>query len=185
MKKSRSAHGVTPDEENTEPPGGQYSTGSNLCVEVCRVHRRSSGNLQLPPLSWRQAEKERDRGRPVTPEEDPLTRSRPTSLPITSLPRIDITQADPDRQTRYGMEKGGDMQHRSLGSGLKHKTASEYRSRDLPLRHTLRPMRKTLIKLPDFKKSCSFNNAAAVVESCQWVISNMSFDLDLRCETQV
>ncbi|KAM4557629.1 3',5'-cyclic-AMP phosphodiesterase 4B-like isoform 1-T1 [Fundulus diaphanus] len=93
MKKSRSAHGVTPGEENTEPPGGQYSPGSTLGVEAFKVHRRYSGNLQLPPLSWRQAEKERDRGRPLTPEEDPMTRTRPTSLP---LPRIDITQADPD-----------------------------------------------------------------------------------------
>ncbi|KAK5616163.1 hypothetical protein CRENBAI_016638, partial [Crenichthys baileyi] len=160
MKKSRSAHGVTPGEENgllnrcsqiarsrgirgpglrsrvcsddfsgavgvnlenTEPPGGQYFTGSNLCVEVCRVHRRSSGNLQLPPLSWRQAEKERDRGRPVTPEEDPLTRTRPTSLPIASLPRIDITQADPDS---FEVENGPSLccspsdPQASPGSGL-------------------------------------------------------------------
>uniref|UniRef100_A0A8C5HSN4 Phosphodiesterase n=1 Tax=Gouania willdenowi TaxID=441366 RepID=A0A8C5HSN4_GOUWI len=63
---------------------------------MCKVHRRFSGNLQLPPLSWRQAEKERERGRPLTPEDDPVTPSRPTSLPIASLPRIDITKADPD-----------------------------------------------------------------------------------------
>ncbi|XP_069575573.1 3',5'-cyclic-AMP phosphodiesterase 4B-like [Brachyistius frenatus] len=97
MKKSRSAQGVTPDDENKELPVGHISTGCTLGVEVCRVHRRFSGNLQLPPLSWRQAETERDRGRPLTPEEDPVTRSRPTSLPIASLPRIDITQADPVR----------------------------------------------------------------------------------------
>ena len=84
-------------QENKDPPVGQFSTGSTLGVEVCKVHRRFSGNLQLPPLSWRQAEKERDRGRPLTPEEDPVTRTRPTSLPISSLPRIDITEADPDR----------------------------------------------------------------------------------------
>ncbi|XP_063318799.1 3',5'-cyclic-AMP phosphodiesterase 4B-like isoform X1 [Pelmatolapia mariae] len=96
MKKSRSAHGVTPGDENKEPPVGQFSAGNTLGVEVCKVHRRFSGNLQLPPLSWRQAEKERERGRPLTPEEDPVTHSRPTSLPIASLPRIDITQADPD-----------------------------------------------------------------------------------------
>lgn len=76
---------------------GQFSTGSTLGVEVCRVHRRFSGNLQLPPLSWRQAEKDRDRGWSLSPEEDPVTQIRPTSLPIASLPRIDITQADPDR----------------------------------------------------------------------------------------
>lgn len=73
------------------------STGNTLGLEVCKVHRRFSGNLQLPPLSWRQAEKERDRGSALTPEEDAVTRTRPTSLPIVSLPRIDITQADPDR----------------------------------------------------------------------------------------
>nr|XP_020474035.1 cAMP-specific 3',5'-cyclic phosphodiesterase 4B-like [Monopterus albus] len=96
MKKSRSAQGVTRGDDNKEPAVGQFSSGNTLGVEVCKVHRRFSGNLQLPPLSWRQAEKERDRGRPLTPEEDPVTRTRPTSLPITSLPRIDITQADPD-----------------------------------------------------------------------------------------
>ncbi|XP_049453555.1 cAMP-specific 3',5'-cyclic phosphodiesterase 4B-like isoform X1 [Epinephelus fuscoguttatus] len=96
MKKSRSAQGVTPGDENKEPPAAQFPAGSTLGVEVCKVHRRFSGNLQLPPLSWRQAEKERDRGRSLTPEEDPVTRTRPTSLPIVSLPRIDITQADPD-----------------------------------------------------------------------------------------
>lgn len=84
-------------QESKEPLGGQFSASNTLGVEVCRVHRRFSGNLQLPPLSWRQAEKERDRARPLTPEEDPVTRIRPTSLPIASLPRIDITQADPDR----------------------------------------------------------------------------------------
>ncbi|XP_059200416.1 cAMP-specific 3',5'-cyclic phosphodiesterase 4B-like [Centropristis striata] len=96
MKKSRSAQGVTPGDENKEPPVGQYTTGSTLGVEVCKVHRRFSGNLQLPPLSWRQAENERDRGRSPTPDEDPVTRMRPTSLPFACLPRIDITQADPD-----------------------------------------------------------------------------------------
>lgn len=84
-------------QENLDLSVGQFSASNTLGVEVCKVHRRFSGNLQLPPLSWRQAEKERDRGRPLTPEEDPMTRTRPTSLPIASLPRIDITQADPDR----------------------------------------------------------------------------------------
>uniref|UniRef100_A0A8C7ZCN9 Phosphodiesterase n=1 Tax=Oryzias sinensis TaxID=183150 RepID=A0A8C7ZCN9_9TELE len=84
------------NQENTDLSVGQFSASNTLGVEVCKVHRRFSGNLQLPPLSWRQAEKDRDRGRPLTPEEDPVTRTRPTSLPIASLPRIDITQADPD-----------------------------------------------------------------------------------------
>uniref|UniRef100_A0A8C5HR70 Phosphodiesterase n=1 Tax=Gouania willdenowi TaxID=441366 RepID=A0A8C5HR70_GOUWI len=79
-----------------DPPLGQLSTANTLGVDMCKVHRRFSGNLQLPPLSWRQAEKERERGRPLTPEDDPVTPSRPTSLPIASLPRIDITKADPD-----------------------------------------------------------------------------------------
>ncbi|XP_036939505.1 cAMP-specific 3',5'-cyclic phosphodiesterase 4B-like isoform X2 [Acanthopagrus latus] len=121
MKKSSSAQGVTPCDENKEPPVGQFSAGNTLGVELCKVHRRFSGNLQLPPLSWRQAEKERDRGRSLTPEEDPVTRSRPTSLPIVSLPRIDITQADPDS---FEVENGpslccspSDMQA-SPGSGL-------------------------------------------------------------------
>ncbi|XP_020795243.2 cAMP-specific 3',5'-cyclic phosphodiesterase 4B-like isoform X1 [Boleophthalmus pectinirostris] len=97
MRKSRSAHGVTPGEESKEPSPGPVPSGSSLGVDLLyKVHRRFSGNLQLPPLSWRQAEKERDRARPVTPDEDPVTRSRPTSLPIASLPRIDITQADSD-----------------------------------------------------------------------------------------
>uniref|UniRef100_A0AAX7SJR5 Phosphodiesterase n=1 Tax=Astatotilapia calliptera TaxID=8154 RepID=A0AAX7SJR5_ASTCA len=93
----KAKHSLSPFcQENKEPPVGQFSAGNTLGVEVFKVHRRFSGNLQLPPLSWRQAEKERERGRPLTPEEDPVTHSRPTSLPIASLPRIDITQADPD-----------------------------------------------------------------------------------------
>ncbi|XP_053185373.1 cAMP-specific 3',5'-cyclic phosphodiesterase 4B-like isoform X2 [Scomber japonicus] len=120
MKKSRSAQGVTPGDESKEPPMGQ-STGNTLGVEVCKVHRRFSGNLQLPPLSWRQAEKERDRGSALTPEEDIVTRTRPTSLPIVSLPRIDITQADPDS---FEVENGPSLccspsdPQASPGSGL-------------------------------------------------------------------
>ncbi|XP_070701938.1 3',5'-cyclic-AMP phosphodiesterase 4B-like [Pempheris klunzingeri] len=121
MKKSSSAQGATPSDENKDPPVGQFSTGSSLGVEVCKVHRRFSGNLQLPPLSWRQAEMERDRGRSLTPEEDPVTRTRPTSLPIVSLPRIDITQADPDS---FEVENGPSLccspsdPQASPGSGL-------------------------------------------------------------------
>ncbi|XP_061588930.1 cAMP-specific 3',5'-cyclic phosphodiesterase 4B-like isoform X2 [Cololabis saira] len=96
MKKSKSAQGVTPGNEDAEPAAWQSSTGNTLGVETCRVQRRFSGNLQLPPLSWRLAESERDRGRPATPEDDPGTQTRPTSLAIGSLPRIDITQADAD-----------------------------------------------------------------------------------------
>lgn len=84
-------------QETVDPLSGQFPTGCTLGVELRKVQRRFSGNLLLPPLSWRQAEKERDRGRPLTPEEDPVTPNRPTSLPIVSLPRIDITQADSGR----------------------------------------------------------------------------------------
>ncbi|KAM9350038.1 3',5'-cyclic-AMP phosphodiesterase 4B-like [Symphorus nematophorus] len=121
MKKSSSAQGVTPGDENKELPVGQFSTGSTLGVELCKVHRRFSGNLQLPPLSWRQAEKDRDRGRSLTPEEDPVTRTRPTSLPIVSLPRIDITHADPES---FEVENGPSLccspsdPQASPGSGL-------------------------------------------------------------------
>lgn len=84
-------------QENKEPSPGHFSTGSTLGVELCKIHRRLSGNLQLPPLSWRQAERDRDRVMSLTTEEDPVTCTRPTSLDIVSLPRIDITKADPDR----------------------------------------------------------------------------------------
>ncbi|KAJ3595094.1 hypothetical protein NHX12_004399 [Muraenolepis orangiensis] len=98
------------------PPGGQEHKEAPVChhlllassqtlgAELRRVHRRFSGNLQLPPLSWRLAErdKEREWGRPQTPEEIPREGEeswvvgRPTSLPIAPPPRIDITAADPD-----------------------------------------------------------------------------------------
>ncbi|KAM3603700.1 uncharacterized protein V6R79_000920 [Siganus canaliculatus] len=121
MKKSSSAQGVAPGDVNKDPLLGYVSTGSTLGVELCKVHRRFSGNLQLPPLSWRQAEKERDKGRSLTPDEDPVTRTRPTSLPIVSLPRIDITQADPDS---FEVENGPSLccspsdPQASPGSGL-------------------------------------------------------------------
>lgn len=85
---------LVPHQDSKE---ASLSSGSTLGIELCIVHRRFSGNLQLPPLSWRQAEKERDRVRPPTPDEDPVGHARPTSLPIVTLPRIDITNADPDR----------------------------------------------------------------------------------------
>eukprot|EP00066_Takifugu_rubripes_P026018 XP_011615284.1 PREDICTED: cAMP-specific 3',5'-cyclic phosphodiesterase 4B-like [Takifugu rubripes] len=93
MKRSSSAQTVTPADENKE---ASLCSGSTLGAELCIVHRRFSGNLQLPPLSWRQAEKERDRVRSLTPEDDLVGHTRPTSLPIVTLPRIDITKADPD-----------------------------------------------------------------------------------------
>uniref|UniRef100_A0A4W5JWA6 Phosphodiesterase n=1 Tax=Hucho hucho TaxID=62062 RepID=A0A4W5JWA6_9TELE len=59
-------------------------------VDLRRGRRRHSGTLMLPPLSWRQAE--RDLGR--TPEEYAM--ARPTSLPFQPPPRIDITHVDPN-----------------------------------------------------------------------------------------
>ncbi|XP_049603228.1 3',5'-cyclic-AMP phosphodiesterase 4B isoform X1 [Syngnathus scovelli] len=122
MKKSCSVQGVTSGDEKTHPPGWQSPSGSTLGVEACKVHRRFSGNLQLPPLSWRQADKERERRRSLTPEEDPVTPARPTSLALASLPRIDITKADPDSSEG---ENGGPSSCRSPsepqaspGSGL-------------------------------------------------------------------
>uniref|UniRef100_A0A3B4AT72 Uncharacterized protein n=1 Tax=Periophthalmus magnuspinnatus TaxID=409849 RepID=A0A3B4AT72_9GOBI len=54
-----------------------------LGVDLRRGRRRFSGNLQLPPLSWRQGERSR------TPDDEVMT--RPTSLPFGAPPRIDIT----------------------------------------------------------------------------------------------
>ena len=95
---------LLPPQESKEAAGGQHlllASSQTLGAELRRVHRRFSGNLQLPPLSWRQAERDRERewGRPQTPEEEEgggRAAGRPTSLPIPP-PRIDITAADPDR----------------------------------------------------------------------------------------
>lgn len=60
-----------------------HPPGSTLGVDLRRGHRRHSGTLQLPPLSWRQAERAR------SPDEDPV--SRPSSLVFPTPPRINIT----------------------------------------------------------------------------------------------
>lgn len=61
-----------------------YSSSSNtLGIDLWRGRRCCSGNLQLPPLSQRQSERAR------TPEGDGI--SRPTTLPLTTLPSIAIT----------------------------------------------------------------------------------------------
>uniref|UniRef100_A0A673C963 Uncharacterized protein n=1 Tax=Sphaeramia orbicularis TaxID=375764 RepID=A0A673C963_9TELE len=64
------------------------SPSCTLGVDLRRGRRRFSGNLQLPPLSWRQGERSR------TPDEEVMT--RPTSLPFGAPPRIDITPVDPE-----------------------------------------------------------------------------------------
>uniref|UniRef100_A0A8C9WNB0 Phosphodiesterase n=1 Tax=Scleropages formosus TaxID=113540 RepID=A0A8C9WNB0_SCLFO len=64
------------------------SPACTLGVDLRRGYRRYSGNLQLPPLSWRQAERSR------SPDDDLM--SRPTTLPIVNPPRIDITPVEPE-----------------------------------------------------------------------------------------
>uniref|UniRef100_A0A5F8GLA0 Uncharacterized protein n=1 Tax=Monodelphis domestica TaxID=13616 RepID=A0A5F8GLA0_MONDO len=61
-----------------------YSSSSNtLGIDLWRGRRCCSGNLQLPPLSQRQSERAR------TPDGDSI--SRPTTLPLLTLPSIAIT----------------------------------------------------------------------------------------------
>ncbi|KAM6948700.1 3',5'-cyclic-AMP phosphodiesterase 4B-like [Aplochiton taeniatus] len=80
------------DESKEAVGGGPPSMGHTLGVDLWRGRRRLSGNLQLPPLSWRLAERDRS----PTPDLSDSSMVRPTSLPIVPLPRIDITHADPD-----------------------------------------------------------------------------------------
>uniref|UniRef100_A0A9J8CAK4 Phosphodiesterase n=1 Tax=Cyprinus carpio carpio TaxID=630221 RepID=A0A9J8CAK4_CYPCA len=62
------------------------SSGCTLGVDLRRGRRRFSGNLQLPPLSWRQTERSR------SPDDEIM--ARPTTLPFITPPRIDITPVD-------------------------------------------------------------------------------------------
>lgn len=80
-------------QDSKEPPDcclseSFTSPSCTLGVDLRRGRRRFSGNLQLPPLSWRQGERAR------TPDDEIMT--RPTSLPFGAPPRIDITPVDPD-----------------------------------------------------------------------------------------
>ncbi|KAI3368190.1 hypothetical protein L3Q82_007913 [Scortum barcoo] len=80
-------------EDSKEPPDfclseSFTSPSCTLGVDLRRGRRRFSGNLQLPPLSWRQGERSR------TPDEEIM--ARPTSLPFGAPPRIDITPVDPE-----------------------------------------------------------------------------------------
>ncbi|XP_052336047.1 cAMP-specific 3',5'-cyclic phosphodiesterase 4B-like isoform X1 [Oncorhynchus keta] len=89
MRKSRSVLTVSPNDDNKKPTDCVFSDYScSLGVDLRRGCRRFSGNLQLPPLSWRQAE------RSGTPDNDWVV--RPTSLPFCIPPRIDITPVDPE-----------------------------------------------------------------------------------------
>ncbi|KAF7202663.1 5'-cyclic phosphodiesterase 4B-like [Nothobranchius furzeri] len=94
MRKSRSVLTVSPNNDSKEPPDcciseSFTSPSCTLGVDLRRGRRRFSGNLQLPPLSWRQGERSR------TPDIESM--ARPTSLPFGAPPRIDITPVDPDR----------------------------------------------------------------------------------------
>ncbi|KAJ7332625.1 hypothetical protein JRQ81_014805, partial [Phrynocephalus forsythii] len=61
-----------------------YSASSNtLGIDLWRGRRCCSGNLLLPPLSQRQSESAR------TPDRENI--SRPTTLPLLTLPSIAIT----------------------------------------------------------------------------------------------
>ncbi|GCC29893.1 hypothetical protein chiPu_0008336 [Chiloscyllium punctatum] len=64
------------------------SSGTIIGVDLRRGRRRFSGNLQLPPLAWRQGERAR------TPERDSMP--RPTTLPLRAPPTIAITPVDQD-----------------------------------------------------------------------------------------
>uniref|UniRef100_A0A4W4FBB3 Phosphodiesterase n=1 Tax=Electrophorus electricus TaxID=8005 RepID=A0A4W4FBB3_ELEEL len=81
--------------------------GATLGADLHRRCRRHSGTLVLPPLSWRQAERAR------SPEEDLM--SRPTSLTITTTPRIDIT---PVLEVENGLSTDGSPLQPSPSSGL-------------------------------------------------------------------
>ncbi|XP_074077344.1 3',5'-cyclic-AMP phosphodiesterase 4B isoform X1 [Macrotis lagotis] len=73
-----------------------YSSSSNtLGIDLWRGRRCCSGNLQLPPLSQRQSERAR------TPDGDSI--SRPTTLPLLTLPSIAITTVS---QESFDVENG-------------------------------------------------------------------------------
>ncbi|KAM6962593.1 leptin receptor [Aplochiton taeniatus] len=89
----QTAHSPMRMEDLKEPPDCCLSESftsptCTLGVDLRRGRRRFSGNLQLPPLSWRQAERSR------TPDDDLV--ARPTTLPFGAPPRIDITPVDPE-----------------------------------------------------------------------------------------
>uniref|UniRef100_H3B724 Uncharacterized protein n=1 Tax=Latimeria chalumnae TaxID=7897 RepID=H3B724_LATCH len=87
MKKSTSVLAMIADDNDKDPSdcgfSNSYTSTNTLGIDLWRGRRRYSGNLQLPPLSWRQAE------RAKTPERE--SPSRPTTLPFHAAPRIAIT----------------------------------------------------------------------------------------------
>uniref|UniRef100_A0A6I8PBZ0 Phosphodiesterase n=1 Tax=Ornithorhynchus anatinus TaxID=9258 RepID=A0A6I8PBZ0_ORNAN len=88
MKKSRSVMTVTADDAREDVDCGlskSYSSSSHtLGIDLWRGRRCCSGNLQLPPLAQRQTDTAK------TPDGD---LSRPTTLPLLTLPSIAITSA--------------------------------------------------------------------------------------------
>ncbi|XP_072430174.1 3',5'-cyclic-AMP phosphodiesterase 4B isoform X1 [Chiloscyllium punctatum] len=93
MKKSRSVLAVTTEDSGKDSPEyglskSYTSSGTIIGVDLRRGRRRFSGNLQLPPLAWRQGERAR------TPERDSMP--RPTTLPLRAPPTIAITPVDQD-----------------------------------------------------------------------------------------
>uniref|UniRef100_A0A7N4UX82 Uncharacterized protein n=1 Tax=Sarcophilus harrisii TaxID=9305 RepID=A0A7N4UX82_SARHA len=98
MKKSRSVMTVTADENVKDylecGLSKSYSSSSNtLGIDLWRGRRCCSGNLQLPPLSQRQSERAR------TPDGDSI--SRPTTLPLLTLPSIAITTVSQESPSGY------------------------------------------------------------------------------------
>uniref|UniRef100_A0A8C1KSG8 Phosphodiesterase n=1 Tax=Cyprinus carpio TaxID=7962 RepID=A0A8C1KSG8_CYPCA len=91
MTKSKEVSACHGFSDSKEPPDCRLSesftsSGCTLGVDLRRGRRRFSGNLQLPPLSWRQTERSR------SPDDEIM--ARPTTLPFITPPRIDITPVD-------------------------------------------------------------------------------------------
>lgn len=74
-----------------EYPEAEAEEGAASGVELFQIRRRSSRNLQLPPLVFRQAEQHDWNSK----ETEPI--ARPTTLALRIPPLIAITSADAGR----------------------------------------------------------------------------------------
>ncbi|KAL1266135.1 hypothetical protein QQF64_001810 [Cirrhinus molitorella] len=74
-----------------EYPEAEAEDGAAPGMELFQVRRRSSRNLQLPPLVFRQAEQHDWNSK----ETEPI--ARPTTLALRTPPLIAITSADAGR----------------------------------------------------------------------------------------
>ncbi|KAF4108515.1 hypothetical protein G5714_011274 [Onychostoma macrolepis] len=74
-----------------EYPEAEAEEGAALGAELFQVRRRSSRNLQLPPLVFRQAEQHDWNSKETE------TIARPTTLALRIPPLIAITSADASR----------------------------------------------------------------------------------------